>query len=123
MYYITNSFNYKMLRFGDMAPISYPLSKKQFIDIVKNNRFQSAVGHGQLAFYLSDLTGEFINYSRMDIKADYDDKILYVPVKGRLQKGKNVRYKDNLEFWFIRFKRQTIQDIMESERIIKGMEA
>ena len=119
MNYLVNGLSQKMKRDPHMKSISKPLTEAEFIDLIHHEKFESCIGHFQLAQYLTRITGKTILENRKSIQADYDDLILIVSVKGRLPKnGQNIRYKGNLEYTLVRFEKQTIQDMEKTNKII-----
>ena len=115
MIYLCNGFSQSMMRDPNMKQIPFPLSENEFKELVQKSEFTSVIGHNDLAECLSRITGEYIEFKRRAITVNYDDLILLVSLNGRLPEHPNfVEYKGRLNYTFLRFEKQTAEDIAES---------
>lgn len=120
--YLCNGISESMKRDPNMKQIPYSLSESEFINLIHNARFQSCIGHRNLAECLTKITGKHINYNRASIMVNYDDLILLVSLKGRLPEHPNyVEYKGRLNYTLLRFEKQTIEDMEYSQEILNHL--
>ena len=124
MIYLCNGFSESMKRDPNMKEIPYPLSEKEFVDLVRNSDFESIIGHQALSDVLTLMAGMDIPYNRKAIQVNYDDYVLLVTLNGRLpEHPRTVDYKGRLNFSFKRFEKQTSDDFantISKIREIKG---
>ena len=109
--YLCNGLSESMKRDPNAKQIPYALSEKEFSNLIHDLDFESVIGHKLLADYLSDITGEEIEFNRKAITVNYDDLILLVSMTGRLpEHPKKVDYEGRLNYSFVRFEKQTGND-------------
>jgi hypothetical protein len=109
-----------MKRDPNMKQIPLPLSEKEFANLVKSIDFKSVIGHPELAEYLSDKCGVDIPFNRKGIRVSYDDYIILCSMNGRLPEHPiKVDYEGRLNYAFMRFEKQTIDDTNNTMAIIK----
>lgn len=125
MLFLCNGISSSMLHDPNMKEIRYALSESEFIKLVQSGKFQSIIGHKDLANALSEITNFDIEYNRQAIRVNYDDCILLVSVDGRLPEHPTaVSYKGKLKYTFVRFEKQTQEDSSNSlAKINEIMEA
>ena len=103
--------------------IDEPLTRQQFIEIVLNSTWKSAIGHKKMADCLTRLCGVEIPHDRINLNINYDDLLLMVSLKGRLPENPSyVDYKGRLMFSLVRFEKQTIEDIEKSQKILNEIQ-
>lgn len=111
MIYLCNGVSESMKRDPNMKQIPYPLSEKEFAELIKNIEFESVIGHSELADYLTDICDVEIPFNRRAIQVNYDDLLLLVSMNGRLpEHPRKVDYKGRLNYSFVRFEKQTGND-------------
>ena len=106
--------------------IDEPISESDFVDLIHNCDWKSAIGHEDLAKCLSKITGKEITKNRLNLNVGYDDVLIMVSLKGRLPEHPTyVEYKGRLTYSFVRFEKQTMLDIENSLKRIEeiNMEA
>lgn len=100
-----------MKRDPNMKEIPYPLSEREFVDLVRNSDFESVIGHKELSDALTEIAGMDIPYNRTAIQVNYDDYVLLVSLNGRLpEHPRTVDYKGRLNFSLKRFEKQSSND-------------
>jgi hypothetical protein len=105
-----------------MVDVPYPLTEKEFTEIIKNCEFTSVIGHQDLARCLSKITGEEILYNRKGITLRYNDEVIVVYLTGRLPEHPTfVEYKNRINYSYIRFEKQSQADMLQSLARIEEM--
>lgn len=105
-----------------MKQIPYSLSESEFISLIHTSKFESCIGHRNLADCLSKITGKEIMYNRANITVNYDDLILLVSLKGRLPEHPNhVDYAGRLNYALLRFEKQSVEDLSYSQQIVEEL--
>ena len=111
MIYLCNGISESMKRDPNMKQIPFPLSQKEFRELLNDIEFESVIGHSELAAYLSDIAGKKIPFNRKGIQVNYDDYIILVSMNGRLPEHPiKVDYKGRLNYSFVRFEKQNHND-------------
>ena len=111
MIYLCNGISESMKRDPNMKQIPFPLSQKEFKELLNDIEFESIIGHSELADYLTDITGVEIPFNRRGIQVNYDDYIILVSMNGRLPENPlKVDYKGRLNYSFVRFEKQNHND-------------
>ena len=123
--YLCNGFSESMKRDPNMKEFPFSLTEEEFIQIVHNAKWKSAIGHDNLAECLSKVTGKKIQKNRMNITVNYDDLVIIVSMRGRLPEHPTyVEYKGRLNYSLKRFEKQSPMDLEKSqEKINEIMEA
>ena len=120
--YLCNGISESMKRDPNMKPIPYSLSESEFISLIHTSKFESCIGHRNLADCLSKITGKKIMYNRASITVNYDDLILLVSLKGRLPEHPNhVEYAGRLNYTLLRFEKQSVEDLSYSQQIVEEL--
>lgn len=100
--------------------IDEPISETEFVTIINTCNWKSAIGHESLANCLSKITGKKIMKNRLNLNITYDDVLLIISLQGRLPEHPTyVEYKGRLNYSFVRFEKQTMEDIENSLTKIK----
>ena len=125
MIYLCNGLSESMKHDPNMKQIPYPLSEREFCELVHHVEFTSVIGHRILADYLSKKCDLDIPFNRKAIQVSYDDMILLVSMNGRLPEHPTiVDYEGRLNYTFVRFEKQSQSDFIESmTKINEIMEA
>ena len=119
MIYLCNSTSESMCNDPRVKEIHEPLTEAQFINLTHKVKWKSAIGHDPIAYCLSRLIGKTVNKNRANLNLTYDDVVLLISIKGRLPEKPNyVEVKGNFTFSFVRFEKQTMQDIENSQNLI-----
>ena len=119
MRYLCNGFSLAMPRDPNTIPVPRQLTEEEFVNLVQHGNFKSIIGHHQLANCLTKLTGKHIPFNRKGLTLNYDDEILVVYLTGRLpERPSFVEYKGRLNYAFVRFKKQTQSELLESDKRI-----
>ncbi len=122
MIYLVNGISSSMLHDPNVKELRYSLSKSEFTDLINNVKFRSIIGHRQLAEVLTEITNKEIAYNRQAIRLDYSDYLLLVSIDGRLPEHPNqVDYEGKLRFYFVRFEKQSIEEMCETLSIINNL--
>ena len=104
-----------MKRDPNMKQVPYSLTEEEFVSIINNAKFQSVIGHKDLARFLTKLTGREIEYNRRGIMLNYEDVVLVVYLQGRLPEHPSfVQYRGRMNYSFIRYEKQSQADMIES---------
>lgn len=120
--YLCNGISESMKRDPNMKQIPYSLSESEFISLIHTSKFESCIGHRNLADCLSKITGKKIMYNRASITVNYDDLILLVSLKGRLPEHPNhVEYAGRLNYTLLRFEKQSVEDLSYSQQIVEEL--
>ena len=120
--YLCNGISESMKRDPNMKQIPYSLSESEFISLIHTSKFESCIGHRNLADCLSKITGKKIKYNRASITVNYDDLILLVSLKGRLPEHPNhVEYAGRLNYTLLRFEKQSVEDLSYSQQIVEEL--
>jgi hypothetical protein len=102
--------------------IHEPLTEAQFVNLTHAVKWKSAIGHDPIAYCLSRIIGKTVSKNRANLNLGYDDLVLLVSIKGRLPEKPNlVEVKGNLTFAFVRFEKQTVNDIEVSQNKINEL--
>ena len=118
--YLCNGFSNSMFIDPRIKRIDEPISESEFIDLIHNSSWKSAIGHESLAKCLSKITGKEITKNRLNLNVGYDDVLIMVSLKGRLPEHPTyVEYKGRLTYSFVRFEKQTMVDIENSLKRIE----
>ncbi len=119
MIYLVNGLSESMKRDPNMKQIPFALSEKEFSELLELVEFESVIGHEELAEFLTKITGTKIKFNRRAIQASYDDCLLLVSLNGRLPEHPSiVDYRGRLNYSFIRFEKQTTNDMANTMSII-----
>lgn len=119
MRYLCNGYSLAMPRDPNTIPVPRQLTESEFIGLVQHGNFKSIIGHQQLADCLTKLTGKHIPFNRKGLTLNYEDEILVVNLTGRLpERPSFVEYKGRLNFTFLRFRKQSQSELLESDQII-----
>lgn len=122
MIYLCNGFSNGMCVDPRIKRIDEPISEDEFIEIIHNCNFKSAIGHEALANCLSKITGKRIIRNRLNLNCTYDDILLMVSLQGRLPEHPTyVEYKGRLNYSVVRFEKQTMLDIENSLKKIEDI--
>ena len=120
MIYLCNGLSESMKRDPNMKNVPYPLTEDEFTEIIHNIEFTSVIGHRDLSECLSEITGKEIPYNRRGILLNYDDYVLLTSLSGRLpEHPREIEIRNRLNFSFIRFQKQTAEDLLETQQIIE----
>ena len=120
MLYLCNGFSNTMVVDPRIKRIDEPITESEFIEIVHNCEFKSAIGHEQLANALTKLTGKSIQRNRCNLNCTYEDVLLMVSLQGRLPENPTfVQYRGRLNYSVVRFEKQTLMDIENSLRVVE----
>lgn len=120
--YLCNGISESMKRDPNMKQIPYSLSESEFISLIHTSKFESCIGHRNLADCLSKITGKKIMYNRASITVNYDDLILLVSLNGRLPEHPNhVEYAGRLNYTLLRFEKQSVEDLSYSQQIVEEL--
>ena len=120
MNYLCNGLSLTMMRDPRVKQINEPLTSSEFVDLIHNSNFRSCIGHQKLSECLSKMTGKTIQYNRRTITLNYDDTVILVSLNGRLPEHPSyVEYKSNLVFNFVRFEKQSTNDITKNNEVIE----
>lgn len=120
MLYLCNGFSNGMCVDPRIKRIDEPISEAEFIEIIHNCRWKSAIGHEALAKCLTKITGKEITRNRLNLNITYDDVLLMVSLQGRLPEHPTyVEYKGRLNYSFVRFEKQSMLDIENSLKLIE----
>ena len=118
--YLCNGFSNSMFIDPRIKRIDEPISESDFVDLIHNCDWKSAIGHEDLAKCLSKITGKEITKNRLNLNVGYDDVLIMVSLKGRLPEHPTyVEYKGRLTYSFVRFEKQTMLDIENSLKRIE----
>ena len=113
--YLCNGLSESMKHDPNMKQIPYPLTEREFCELMHHIDYESVIGHQLLADYLTDKCGMEIPYNRKAIQVSYDDLILLVSMNGRLpEHPRIVDYDGRLNYTLVRFEKQTNNDFLES---------
>ena len=116
MIYLCNGLSQSMLRDPNTKQVPFSLTEDEFTKIILNGEWISVIGHEDLAECLTRITGVNIPYYRRGIMLNYDDIVLLVSLNGRLpEHPTHVEYKNRLNFSFIRFEKQSTDDLLTSQ--------
>ena len=117
--YLCNGSSMTMHRDPNSVEVNASLTEREFIEIVLNSQYINAIGHDTLAEYLTKLTGKTIRKHRRTIRLGYDDAAIVVSMTERLPENpKNVKYKGRTIYTLKRFRKQTPQELAESQQAI-----
>ena len=120
MLYLCNGFSTGMCIDPRIKRIDEPISEDDFIEIIHNSHFKSAIGHEALANCLTKITGKKIVRNRLNLNCTYDDILIMVSLQGRLpERPSYVEYKGRLNYSVVRFEKQTMLDIENSLNMIE----
>ena len=124
MIYLCNGLSESMKHDPNMKQIPYPLSEREFCELIHRIEFESVIGHKELAEYLTELTKLEIPFNRRAIKVSYDDMILLVSMNGRLpEHPSKVDYNGRLNYTLVRFVKQSQEDFLMSMSVINEIKA
>lgn len=124
MIYLCNATSESMVNDPRLKEIHEPLTEAQFVNLTHKRKWKSAIGHDPIAYCISKLIGKPVSKNRANLNLGYDDLVLLVSIKGRLPEKPNlVEVKGNLTFSFVRFEKQTIEDIEKSQNLINELVA
>ena len=122
MIYLCNGFSNSMCIDPRIKRIDEPISEAEFIELLHECEWESAIGHASLANCLSKITGVRISKNRAHLNITYDDVLLMVYLQGRLpERPSYVEYKGRLNYSFVRFEKQTMLDIENSLKKIENI--
>jgi len=122
MIYLCNATSESMMNDPRIKELHEPLTESQFINLCHKVKWKSAIGHDPIAYCLSRLIGKTVIKNRANLNLGYDDLVLLVSIKGRLpEKPDIVKVKGNLTFAFVRFEKQTVNDIEVSQNKINEL--
>ena len=122
MIYLCNATSESMMNDPRIKELHEPLTESQFINLCHKVKWKSAIGHDPIAYCLSRLIGKNVVKNRANLNLGYDDLVLLVSIKGRLpEKPDIVKVKGNLTFAFVRFEKQTVNDIEVSQNKINEL--
>lgn len=122
MIYLCNATSESMMNDPRIKEIHEPLTESQFVNLTHTVKWKSAIGHAPIAYCLSRLIGKNVSKNRANLNLGYDDLVLLVSIKGRLPEKPNlVEVKGNLTFAFVRFEKQTVNDIEVSQNLINEL--
>lgn len=117
--YLCNGSSMTMHRDPNSVEVNASLTEEEFIQIILNSEYVNAIGHDDLAEYLTRITGKKIRKQRRTIKLGYDDAAIIVSLTQRLpEHPSDVEYKGRTIFTLKRFRKQTPQEFAESEQVI-----
>lgn len=117
--YLCNGSSMTMHRDPNSVEVNASLTEQEFVEIVLNSEYINAIGHDDLAAHLSKITGKKINKHRRNIKLGYDDAAIIVSMTQRLPENlKNVKYKGRTIYTLKRFRKQTPEELAESQQAI-----
>lgn len=120
MIYLCNGFSNGMFVDPRIKRIDEPITEDEFIELILNCEWKSAIGHESLANCLTKITGKKIKRNRLNLNVTYDDVLLMVSLQGRLPEHPTfVEYKGRLNYSFVRFEKQTLLDIENSLKKIE----
>ena len=116
MIYLCNGISNSMLRDPNTKQIPLSLTEAEFTQLILNTNFTSAIGHESLAECLTKLVGIPIHRNRRNLIINYDDYVILVSLNGRLpEHPTHVEYKNRLNFSFVRFEKQSTEDLLTSQ--------
>ena len=122
MIYLCNATSESMMNDPRIKEIHEPLTESQFVNLTHQTKWKSAIGHEPIAYCISKLIGKSVIRNRANLNLSYDDLVLLVSIKGRLPEKPNiVEVRGNLTFAFVRFEKQTIEDIEKSQNLINEL--
>lgn len=122
MIYLCNATSESMANDPRIKELHEPLTESEFINLTHKVKWKSAIGHDPIAYCISKLIGKKVVKNRANLNLGYDDVVLLVSIKGRLpEKPDIVEVKGNLTFSFVRFEKQTQEDIQKSQNLIKDL--
>ena len=117
--YLCNGSSMTMHRDPNSVEVNASLTEQEFIEIVLNSEYINAIGHDTLAAYLTKLTGKTIRKHRRTIRLGYDDAAIIVSMTQRLPENpKKVNYKGRTIYTLKRFRKQTPEELAESQQAI-----
>ena len=97
MLYVLNSATLPLVEGKAYLIKAKQLSIKEASEILKKEKFISAVGHESTAQALSNIFGVNIPYNRIQIFLDNGDKLLSIILKKRLPEGTVIKTAEELE--------------------------
>lgn len=122
MIYLCNATSESMMNDPRIKELHEPLTMSEFVNLTHKVKWKSAIGHEPIASCISKLIGKTVIRNRANLNLGYDDLVLLVTIKGRLpEKPKLVEVKGNLTFSFVRFEKQSQEDIRKSQNKIKEL--
>lgn len=122
MIYLCNGRSATMMHDPRIKEIHEPISEAEFINLLHKTHWKSAIGHENLADCLTRLTGKKVIKDRLNLELKYDDRVILVTLTGRLpEHPKYVEYKGRLTFAYVRFEKQSVEDVKISQNEINEL--
>jgi hypothetical protein len=97
MLYVLNSATLPLVEGKVYLIKAKQISVKEASEMLKKEKFVSAVGHEATAQALSNIFGVNIPYNRIQIYLDHGDKLISIILKKRLPEGQVLKTVEELE--------------------------
>ena len=116
MLYILNSATLPLVEGKAYLIKAKQLSVEEASELLKKEKFISAVGHEATAKALSNVFGVKIEYNRIQIYLDHGDKLLSIILKKRLPEGTVIKNAEELEqigytIWLFEVEVNTVKEV------------
>jgi hypothetical protein len=116
MLYVLNSATLPLVEGKAYLIKAKQLSIQEASEMLKKEKFISAVGHEATAQMLSNIFGVNIPYNRIQIYLDHGDKLLSIILKKRLPEGTILKTVEELEqigytIWLFEVEVNTVKEV------------